>query len=525
MALLQALASTPPTLLIPLLLLTFLISLSLYRLHLHPLSTIPGPLLARLSPLWTYLHSYLGDEATLITALHTIYGPVVRVAPNEICIADGSCLAPIYSDKGGFAKAACYRNFDIDGFASLFSETRGVVRAPKAKSVVGLFSTGRLRRGEEVLRECAERLVERMEREKERARRGAGGGAVNVLDLGRSLALDAVTAYLLGKSYGGLEEEDGEASTRKEDRKDDFKEAGKHTLSASEFVDAFVGVGRFFYLPNWLFVLAELLSEKFYGTKATQDSMRKVDAFVASVVLPKAEQHHTSSSSSDDDDDTYPARMLRAGLSAPEVMAQCKDLMFAGTDSSGMNFSTLVFHLARNPLILSRLTSEIHAADPSADISSAPLPYLRACVRETLRLSMANPTRLPRVVPASGWTWYCASNQQSYFFPAGTLVSAQMHTLHLNPAVFSNPLSFDPDRWLQQDAEVWEKMNRNFIPFGLGGRQCIARNLAMMELLLVGRALVGRGVLEGARTVGDKVEVLEWFNSRVVGEEILLRWE
>lgn len=69
------------------------------------------------------------------------------------------------------------------------------------------------------------------------------------------------------------------------------------------------------------------------------------------------------------------------------------------------------------------------------------------------------------------------------------------------------------------------EMQRDFIPFGLGARQCIARNLAMAELTLAGRAMVEEGVLEGAKPVGEEVEIVEWFNSHVIGEKIELVWE
>lgn len=307
---------TPPGIL-SLLLVAFLVY-TIYTLYLHPLASIPGPILARLSPLWTYIHSYLGDECSLITAAHTSHqSPVIRIAPNEICISDGSALSAIYSEKGGFAKADFYHNFDIDGFGSLFSETDRGARQPKAKSVVGLFSTSSLREGEGVLRECVGRFVKRLERERERCR--DDGGSANVLDLSRSLAVDAVSAYLFRTSYGGLEEEGG------------------HGLSASEFVNAFVGVGRFFYLPTWIFAQLERVSGWLFETEETKESMSKVDAFVRSIV-----------EAANQEDGTYPARMLNAGLSKDETAAQCKDLMFAGTDSSGMNLSTLCWQLARN---------------------------------------------------------------------------------------------------------------------------------------------------------------------------------
>lgn len=329
MALISLLSTTSLTTLLPVSILLGLLSLALYRLHFHPLAHIPGPLICRLTSLWTYYHSYIGDEATLITSFHTTYGPVIRIAPNEICISDGSCLAPIYSDKGGFAKAEYYRNFDIDGFASLFSEIFKEIRAPKAKSVAPLFSTGSLRLGEGIIGGVVGKLVQRLRADRERV--VEKGGASNVLNLSRSFAVDAVTGYLFGKSYCSLDEGVGGGDVGKVGQGENAQ------MSASEFVDAFVGVGRFFYLPNWIFVAVELGCEKFFGTKKTEESMNKVDCFVRSVV-----------DAARPDDGSYPGRMLKAGLTSDEVVAQCKDLMFAGTDSSGMNLSTLCWQLAKN---------------------------------------------------------------------------------------------------------------------------------------------------------------------------------
>lgn len=176
------------------------------------------------------------------------------------------------------------------------------------------------------------------------------------------------------------------------------------------------------------------------------------------------------------------------------------------------------------------------AADPDFDVST--LPYFRACIKETLRLSMANPTRFPRVVPAEGWTYtpsadfsfseagltHKQSQPKSYFLPAGTLVSVQIDTLHHNPAVFPEPHEFKPERWLDSPPELLEKMNRDHIPFSLGSRQCIARNLAMMELNTACAAILDSGVLDGARNVGDQIEIFEWFNSKVRGERIEIEY-
>lgn len=155
---------------------------------------------------------------------------------------------------------------------------------------------------------------------------------------------------------------------------------------------------------------------------------------------------------------------------------------------------------------------------------------------------VANPCRLPRVVPRGGWVFTPSTSfsytekgpagkaqpqlQSSYYLPAGTLVSVQIHTMHHNPAVFTDPYEFRPERWIiEAQPEHLDKMNRDFIPFSLGSRACIARNLAMMELNLACAAILESGVLDGARNVGDKIEILEWFNSKVRGERIEIEYK
>lgn len=395
-------------------------------------------------------------------------------------ISDGGALNSIYVEKGGFRKANFYANFDIDGHKSIFSQVDPSERAPRAKAVLPLFSTGSLRAGSETIYKCVNRMVVRM---KEEAKTGK---PVNVLNLTRSLATDAVTAYLFDDSYGGLEETDGE-------------------MSASAMVNAFVAVGRFFYLPNWMFRLLEWSHEQFLPDHEVNTSMSKVDSFVAAVV--------DRSRTDDKLKGNYPARLMKNGYSASEARAQCKDLMFAGTDSTGMNLATICFMLAKHPHIYARLRKEVLEKKPSeAELQS--LPHLRGVIREGLRLSFANPSRLPRVVPPSGWTF------KDTFLPAGTIVSCTPFEIHLNPDVFDDPYAFKPERW----ENPTDEMNRDSIWFGLGTRQCIARNLATMELFCAVQRLAEENVLEGARCCQEKIEILEWFNSKVKDEKIELVW-
>jgi hypothetical protein len=129
---------TITSILIPIVLLS---ARSLYRVLFHPLSHIPGPLLPKLTSLWLHYHAYIGDEASAIRRLHVTYGVLVRVSPNEVDISDADAIQPIYVSKGGFPKADCYANFDIDGHKTIFSTTDHEYRAVRAKAVMPLFST------------------------------------------------------------------------------------------------------------------------------------------------------------------------------------------------------------------------------------------------------------------------------------------------------------------------------------------------------------------------------------------------
>jgi Cytochrome P450 len=133
---------------------------------------------------------------------------------------------------------------------------------------------------------------------------------------------------------------------------------------------------------------------------------------------------------------------------------------------------------------------------------------------------MANPTRLPRIVPSTGLTL------SNITIPPGTMVGLSAYSLHFDPDVFPSPRSFSPERWLPD--QVTDVMSKSWFAFGAGNRACIARNLAMTELYWATERIVEGDVLNGARVPGggkQEVEIYEWFNSSVKNEKIELVWD
>ena len=276
---------------------------------------------------------------------------------------------------------------------------------------------------------------------------------------------------------------------------------------ADGMIDAFDGVGRYWYLPPWAFTCMEWLRLRFLADEALFKTFGVMEDFankaVDAAVAEKQALAHT-----------YPGRLLQAGFTDSIARAESKDALFAGIDTTGYNLAVIVFNLAKHKDTYRTLRQEILDANPTDDEIQS-LPYLRGVIQEGLRISTANPTRFPRIVPTGGWYF------QNRYFPAGVEVSCSSFELHNDPTFFREPYEFRPERWLN----VSREMNRDYIPFSTGSRRCIAMNLASMELYCAVHMLVKSDALAGARCCEEKIEIVEWFNSKVVGGRINLSWD
>lgn len=82
-----------------------------YRLCFAPLSKFPGPKWTAATRLWIMYYEFKGQRTVIIDELHAKYGPVVRVAPDEVSFNDAEALKDIYGIKSGFGKSDFYDMF------------------------------------------------------------------------------------------------------------------------------------------------------------------------------------------------------------------------------------------------------------------------------------------------------------------------------------------------------------------------------------------------------------------------------
>lgn len=96
---------------VPILFLTYMVFLVIYRLKFHPLAKFPGPWLAKVTELYPLYHAVIGDRHITFWKLHKKHGDIVRYGPNQLSIDTSTGLKEIYGHKANVKKSDWYSVF------------------------------------------------------------------------------------------------------------------------------------------------------------------------------------------------------------------------------------------------------------------------------------------------------------------------------------------------------------------------------------------------------------------------------
>ncbi|MCE7081656.1 cytochrome P450 [Streptomyces sp. ST2-7A] len=155
------------------------------------------------------------------------------------------------------------------------------------------------------------------------------------------------------------------------------------------------------------------------------------------------------------------------GLGRPEAdpVGQIPHWLFAYEPAGMVTFRALAL-LAGHPEQAARAVAEAgEAGDPA---TPRPLPYLRACVRESTRLWHTTPMILRETTEPTRWT--------GGTMPAGTLVVTYSPWFQRGEFATPHQDSFAPEQWLSGDAEE----NPALVPFSDGPGRCPGENLVLL---------------------------------------------
>ncbi|KAI9901017.1 hypothetical protein N3K66_002834 [Trichothecium roseum] len=176
------------------------------------------------------------------------------------------------------------------------------------------------------------------------------------------------------------------------------------------------------------------------------------------------------------------------GLEWGEIVAEVSIMMNAGSDTTAIAMNNVMYQLLKSPECMRKLRQEVDAVLDAGEVV-APyekirhLPYLKACLDESLRIVPPTTFGLPRRTPPEGATIY------GEFIPGDTTVSMSAYVAHRDESVFPDPEAFKPERWLGEEGKNLQPF---FISFSAGARGCIGRNISYLEQSVLLASVVHR---------------------------------
>lgn len=493
--------------------LVLLAIIALVRRLRSPLSRLPGPrssILTSLPLKWAELHA---DRTLFVHRLHQKYGPVVRLAPNEVSFSSAAAVKEIYCSGGsGYDKTEFYNLFTIYRRRTMFSTLEKEPHGKRKRALADRYANSNVTRGESMagIEERGQWFVERVQQrsgasasssssssllsmtgEKEE---GEGAGQVDIYTALHAYAFDCVSHHIFHPL--------GSDSLRKASDEAIMLEVTSDSSLQNRLVS--------YYVPTLHALVGRVLN-----LIAPPRETPLADDFVLEATEKRAQAR--------------PFTLLsRLGdkvwaLDETTVAAECLDHMVAGIDTTGDALCFLMWELSqpRSMWVQDKLRAELlqENKDDGQDKWDR-LAWLDAVVMEGLRCFPAIPMSLPRYVPAGGRTI------DGWFIPEHTIVSCQAYSVQrIDESLFPEPDRFNPERWLADDGKDAAR-KRAFFAFSNGGRGCVGKHLALAEMKILlrdvysrYRTLPGRGMTEEMMEMEDQL-----ISARPRGQKCLLRF-
>ncbi|KAF9446483.1 cytochrome P450 monooxygenase [Macrolepiota fuliginosa MF-IS2] len=481
----------------------------------------PGPFLAKFTDFYLAYISKGQHRSEILHDYHLKHGPIIRIAPNHISIADPDALNAVYGHGNGTLKSDFYDAF-VSIHRGLFNVRDRQDHTRKRKIIAHIFSQKSVIAFEPKIQMYVGTFMKQWDRLFDMAVKGQSGDDgeggwegkngrlyLDVLPWTNYLAFDMIGDLAFGESFGMLENLKDIALAPKDPKsmmEDYGKEGKKGELIPVPAISILNTRGEFNLTmsaipPRWR-PLVRLLPGFSQGSKAVQDvAGMAITAVSKRLATPTDRVDLLSKLQSGRDSDGNP-------MSREELTAEALTLLVAGSDTTSNSTCAIFFFLAQNRQAQDKLHKELDEQLGTEDefVATAEqikrLPYLEACINEGLRIHSTSGIGLPRIVPEGGMTY------KGEFFPGGTILSVPSYSLHRDPAVWGEDFEdFRPERWFERDQAA---MNKAFNPYSLGPRGCVGRNLAAMEIQIFIASVMRRYDL-ALETPGQKMEVAEGF--------------
>ncbi|GAW01775.1 cytochrome-450 hydroxylase [Lentinula edodes] len=219
-----------------------------------------------------------------------------------------------------------------------------------------------------------------------------------------------------------------------------------------------------------------------------------------------------------------------------EMLHNINTFMFAGSDTTSLTVSWILYLLTENPEMQERLRAELLTVLPPtaptnlselteeetqslyAEVSE--LPYLHNVMREALRLIpplhstlrvATKDDEIPVSYPVHRSDGSVDESAQSIHIAKGTFVHVSVEAFNLDQDVWGEDAwSFNPDRWddLPEKAREQPGLFSNILSFSAGPRSCIGIRFALIEIKTFLFVLLTNFVFQSGLDPIEKINVV-----------------
>ena len=466
----------------------YMVAISVYNVFFHPLAKYPGPRLRAasnipyLAALWTGFHHREMHE------LHARYGPVVRIAPNNLSFINPQAWKDIYAHK----KA---RELEM------IKDPEWYVRNPDAPHIVNGnheeharyrrlynpgFSSRSLREQEPLIQGYVNMFIRGLTQACEH-----GETPVDMVQWFNWVTFDIIGDLAFGEPFGCLE-----------------NGATDWLLKLNQIEEAQMRFRVIQHIP-----LLAPYARQIINSLLPSDAVKGAEGH-RKLTFEKVSRRVSNNASRPDFMENILRQPPGKGFTFGEMLSNSATLIQAGSETTATLLSGALFLLLQHPQKLQKLVDELRSSfvsDAMMTIENTDrLPYLAAVLEEGLRLYSPAVPGFPRRVPKGGamidggyvpegvrsflslYCKFCYMNTSTnslgiqIFANYGTSVeqasvSVNHYAAYHSPLNFNRPQEFIPERFL--DVGNFPGDRREVLqPFSMGPRNCIGRRYVMLLL-------------------------------------------
>ncbi|XP_027330520.1 cytochrome P450 83B1-like [Abrus precatorius] len=425
-------------------------------------------------PLIGNLHQFDNSTAhSFLWQLSKLYGPIIalRLGSKPTVVVSSAKLARevLKTHDLKFASRpplVALRKLSYNGLDLGFAPYGPYFREMKKLCVQHLFSSHRVQSFRSIREHEVAQMIRKISQHE------ASGTVVNLTETLMSFTNSLICRIAFGKKYG-YEYEEVEVGSKRSKLQGLLNEA-QALLTEFYFSD---------YIPllGWV--------DRFRGILWRLDKIfKELDAFYDRVIGDHMGSGRVNSKNSEHDVEDIVDILLQLlndrsfslHLTLDHIKAVLMNIFIAGTDPSSATIVWAMTALLRNPKAMKKVKEEVRNVLGDKDFINEDdierLSYLKAVVKETLRLFPPSPLLLPRETMER-----CKIG--GYEIEPKTLVYVNAWGIARDPENWENPQEFCPERFLGSCVEL--KGNEfELIPFGYGRRMCPGKHMALVNVEL-----------------------------------------